>query len=269
LRPEADSLLREQLPGVIRAQIDKGEDIAAVVLVEQNRSLLLKGELDKPFLDRVAGAFTRLGLFKRAARILLFQLDGATEDTGREEFYLPLAQLYLLRQEYRAASDYAQTYLDTYPQGAMRGAVYGLMLDALEKQKRYAELLQQLERPDRPRSAALDIRAAWLYWQQERRADSVERLESAQRLGGTLEVKEMALLAESLYQLGRNKEAEKFFKPLKQDETFGPQASYRCAQLLLRQGKMQAGLNLLQDFVEKDKSGPWVLLAQDLLKEVR
>jgi hypothetical protein len=269
LRAEADSLLAEQLPGVIGDLIDKGEDIAAMVLVEQNRKLLLKGDLDKAFLDRIAGALTRLGLYKRAARIQLFLLDRAKGVAAREEYYMPLVQLYLLRREYRAASDYAKTYLDTYPRGVLRGAVYGLMLDALEKQKRYEELLQQLERSDRPLSAYLDVRAAWLYWQQDRLVDTVKRLESARKLTGKLEVKEMALFAESLYQLGRDKEAEKFFKPLKQDETFGPQASYRSAQLLLRKGKMQAGLNLLRSFVEKDKSGPWVLLAQDLLKEIR
>lgn len=269
LRPEADSLLSEQLPDVISSLLDKGEDIPGVVLVEQNRALLLKRNLDKAFLDRVAGALTRLGLFKRAARIVLFQLDRAPDLSSREEFYMPLAQLYLLRQEYRAASDYAQTYLDTYPKGRMRDALYGLMLDALEKQKRYEELLQQLERSDRPKSAMLDIRAAWIYWDQQRLAVAVERLESALRLTGQLEVKEMALLAESLFQLGRNKAAEKFFRPLRQDEVFGSQASYRSAQLMLRKGKVQDGLNLLRGVVEKDKSSPWVLLAQDLLKEIR
>lgn len=269
LRPEADSLLSEQLPGVISRQIDRGEDLSAVVLVEQNRGLLLKGDLDKAFLDRVAGALARLGLYKRAARILLFQLDRAVGTSAREEFYMPLAQLYLLRQEYRAASDYAQTYLDDYPRGEVRGPVYGLMLDALEKQKRYTELLHQLERSDRPRSAALDVRAAWIYWQQQQLPDVVSRLESAQKLSGPLEVKEMALFAESLFQLGQNQKAAKFFQQLIQDETFGPQASYRSAQLLLRQGKIEVGLNLLRGFVDKDKTGAWVLLAQDLLREIR
>lgn len=269
LRPEADSLLSEQLPGVINALIDNGEDISAVVLVEQNRKLLLKGDLERSFLDRVAGALTRLGLFRRAARILLFQLDRAVDMAAREEFYLPLAQLYLLRQEYRAASDYAQTYLDKYPKGGMRGAVYGLMLDALEKQKRSEELMQLLERSDRPRSAALDVRAAWLYWQQQRLDSTVERLQSAQRLTGGLEVKEMALLAESLYQLGRTRDAEKLFIELQADETFGPQARYRSAQLLMRLGKMREGLNLLRSLVDNDKTGPWTVLAQDLLKQVR
>lgn len=269
LRPEADSLLREQLPAVISVLINKGEDIPAVVLVEQNRKLLLKDKLDKQFLDGVAGALTRLGLFKRAARVLLFQLDRAAGTAKREELYLPLAQLYLFRREYRAAADYAQTYLDTYPNGDLRGEIYGLMLDALEKQKRDDELLRQLERPDRPQSAALDIRAAWIYWGQNRLDDTVDRLESAQKRGVIFQVKEMALLAESYYQLGRRKASEALYRALLDDKKFGPQASYRSAQLLLRQGQKRAGLKLLRNFVETDKAGPWVLLAQDLLKEVK
>ncbi len=236
LRAEADSLLREQLPAVISGLIKRNEDIPAVVLVEQNRKLLLKDQLDKEFLDQVAGALTRLGLFKRAARVLLFQLDRAKTDAVREEIYLPLAQLYLLRREYRAASDYAQVYLDTYPQGAQRSAAYGLMLDALEKQKRFDELLRQLERQDRPQSASLDIRAAWIYWQQERLADVAERLEHARKLGGVFEVKDMALLAETLYRLGRNLESAALYKTLLQNKVFGDQARYRSAQILLRQG---------------------------------
>ncbi len=269
LRAEADSLLREQLPAVISRLIKKGEDIPAVVLVEQNRKLLLKGQLDKEFLDQIAGAFTRLGLFKRAARVLLFQLDRAQGKKEREELYLPLAQLYLMRREYRAASDYARTYLDKYPQGSRRGEAYGLLLDALEKQKRFSELLQQLERKDRPQSATLDIRAAWIYWQQERLTDVAARLEHARALGGVFAVKDMALLAETLYQLGRNTESAALYKTLIQNKKFGAQAKYRSAQLLLRQGKKRDGLKLLQDFVEKDKDGPWVILAQDLLKEIK
>lgn len=269
LRDQGDSLLLEQLPTAINGLIARGEDIAAVVLVEQNRKLLLSSELDKAFLDNIAGALTRLGLFKRAARILLYELDRGKTAAGREQYYLPLAQLYLLRQDFRAASDYATTYLDTYPHGAKRGAVYSLMLDALEKQNRKDELLRQVERKDRPQSPALDIRAAWIYWQHERLADVVKRLESARSHGGHLEVKDLALLAESLYQLGRDSESEKLFRQLQDDKTFGPQASYRGGQLLLRRGEKSAGLKLLRHFVEKEKSGPWVLLAQDLLIEIR
>jgi len=268
-RPQADSLLLEQLPGLITRLIDKGEDIAAMVLVEQNRNLLLKGKLEKAFLGSISGALTRLGLYERATRILLFQLDRAADKSAREEVYLPLAQLFLLRQEYKAASDYAQMYLETYPRGEMRGDIYSVMLDALEKQKRLDDLLRQLERADRPQSARLDIRSAWIYWEQGRLADAVTRLESALKVADRLEVKEMALLAESLYQLGRREDAEKFYQQLRQDEKFGSQASYRSAQLLLRRGKTMAGLKLLRSLVEKDKIGPWSLLAQDLLKEVK
>ncbi len=268
LRDQADSLLREQLPTVISDLIDQGEDLPAVVLVEQNRKLLLQEKLEKPFLDRIAGALSRLGLFKRAARILLFQLDRAQTAAEREEFYLPLAQLYLLRQEYRAASDYAKSYLDSYPQGERRGAIYGLMLDALEKQKRQEELLQQLERSDRPQSPALDIRAAWVYAEQSRFGAAIRRLEHAREQNGIFQVKDMALLAEGYYQLQRNREAVAVYRSLLQDETFGPQSFYRSAQLLLRLGDRESGLKLLREFVDKEKSDPWSVLARDLLLEL-
>lgn len=268
LRPAADSLLLEQLPGVITKLVEQQKDIQAIVLVEQNREILLQERLDNEFLGLVAAALTRVGLYDRATRVVLFQLDRATSLASKEKFYLPLTRLYRLRGQNSAVINQAKTYLEVYPKGKSRGEIYSLMLDALTALKGNDELLRQLERPDRPVSAKLEMRAAWIYSQEERLDEVVKHLTRATSLAESLPPSETLLLAEALFQKQRNQEAAPLFTRLRQDSAFGAQASYRSAQLLLRQGKKRSALNLLREFVDKDQSSPWSLLAQDLLKEL-
>lgn len=268
LRAAADSLLLEQLPGVIGNLVEQKNDLQAIVLVEQNREILLQERLDNDFLGLIAAALTRLGLYERAIRVVLFQFDRATRVAEKEKFYLPLARLYRLQRQNQTVVNQAQTYLERYPKGESRGEIYSLMLDALVDLKGDDELLKQLERPDRPVSANLEMRAAWIYWQQERLGAVAERLTRAAELAGSLPQNETLLLAEALFQLERNREAAPLFDSLRSDPAFGAQASYRSAQLLLRKGERLAALKLLLEFVDKDQRSPWSLLAQDLLKEV-
>ncbi|WP_303722306.1 lipopolysaccharide assembly protein LapB [Malonomonas rubra] len=265
LRREADFLLLKQLPIVIDVLLQQHNYLEAVVLVEKNRKLLLSGDLDRTFLRNLANAFDNLGLYDRAARVLLYMFDKAKSDRQREPLYLPLAQSYLKRDEFGHASDYASRYLKEYPAGEDRGALFGVLLDAFAKQGRNEELLAWLGRKDRPSSPKLGIRAAWIYWNLNRPQEIVNCLEEVQRSGTELAVKEMALLAESYYRLNKNSAAEKIYRQLVDDSQYGSQAHYRLAQVLLRQQQPERALNLLARLVDEDGGTSWGKLAQDLL----
>jgi len=265
LRREADLLLLKQLPIVVHNLREQKNELAAVVLVEKNRKLLLRGGFDRAFLHDLAAAFDSLGLYARAGRVLLYLFDQATDEQQRKSLYLPLAKSYLKRNEFQYASNYAGRYLQKYPRGEDSGALFGVLLDAFEKQERYDELISWLARKDRPSSAELEIRAAWIYWQQEQLEDVARSLELALETREGLLVKEMALLAETYYLLQRNNAAEKIYRQLSDDKQYGTQARYRSAQLLLRQGDRSAALNLLQQLVDEDVNSSWGKLAQDLL----
>ncbi len=265
LRREADLLLARQLPGVVHQLLADHNDLDAVVLVEQNRKLLLSGHLDRAFLQDLATAFDNLGLYQRAARVLLYMLDRMAGQPDQQYLYLPLIQSYFKRGEYAEVTDFAGRYLEQYPQGEDAGAIYGLLLDAYQHQGNNDQLLTWLHKPDRPSSPELDIRAAWDYWRLERPADAIDSLERARQAGAQLQVKEMALLAEACYQVGRNQQAEKNYRTLLDDKEFGPQARYRTAQLLLRRKQNKSARDMLQQLVEQDGAGPWGKLARDLL----
>ncbi|NOY13978.1 MAG: hypothetical protein GXP51_10000 [Deltaproteobacteria bacterium] len=265
LRRETDLLLLEQLPKVVHRLLQQQQELDAVVLVEQNRKLLLRGGFDRSFLHDLAGAFDDLGLYARAGRVLLYMFDRAPSEAQRKPLYLPLAESFLQRNEFKEASGYADRYLQKYPRGADSAALFGVLLDAFEKQGRHDELLAWLARKDRPHSPELEIRAAWIYWQQQRLEDVAASLERARRDGGKLQVKEMALLAEVYYRLHRNTAAEKIYRQLEAESAFSSQARYRQAQILLRGRKRRDALNLLTQLVEEDGNSPWGRLAQDLL----
>ena len=262
---EADLLILKQLPIVVRQLIDNKNDLQAVVLAEKNRKLLLRSGFDKDFLHDLATAFDRLGLYKRAGRVLLYLFDRSAGTPEQEFIYLPLAQCFSKQKEYQQAGEYARRYLKKYPQGTDGGALFGILLDAFKREGHQDELLAWLNRKDRPSSPALEIRAAYIYWQLGKWQAVINSLEKVRSSGKSLEVKEMALLGEAYYQLNNYRKAEKIYKSLQGDPDFGTQASYRTAQTLLQQQRRKEALKLLKQVVETDGSSPWGKLAQDLL----
>jgi len=265
LRREVDILLLEQLPKVVHQLLEKKDDLQAVVLVEQNRKLLLGSGFDQLFLKDLALAFEKLGLYDRSGRVLLYLFDRSAGQPDQEEIYLPLARSFLKRDQYQEASEYAGRYLKKYPQGKDADSLFEVLLDSFERQDNDQDLLSWLTRKDRPRSPELESRAAWMYWKLGRIDDVVESLEWIRKSGHDLEVKEMALLGESYYQLDKNRQAEKIYLALHDDPTYGSRAKYRSAQTLLRRDNRRAALNLLRQAVDKDPDGAWGKLAQDLL----
>ncbi len=262
---EVDLLLLEQLPAVVHQLLEEKNDLQAVVLAEQNRKLLLRSGFNKGFLDDLATAFDRLGLYERAGRVLLYLFDRTSGQEEQKLIYLPLAQSYLKRKEYKKAGQYASRYLDKFPQGEDGGALFGILLDAFEREDRPEQLLAWLNRENRPSSSELEIRAAYIYWRQGKLQAVIESLERASSGGQSLQVKEMALLGESYYQLKKNSAAEKIYRQLHDDPDFGSQARYRTAQILLRQQQRNEALKLLNRVVETDGGSSWGKLAQDLL----
>ncbi len=262
---EVNLLILQQLPTVVHQLLEQKKDLQAVVLAEKNRKLLLRSGFQKDFLRDLATAFNRLGLYERASRVLLYLFDRTTGKPEQQTIYLPLAESYLKRAEYQKASDYAGRYLEKYPQGEDAASLFGILLDAFEREGQQDELLAWLSRKNRPSSSELEIRAAHIYWQMGQLEAVVQSLERVRQSGESLKVKEMALLGEAYYQLNKNSAAAKIYQQLHKDPDFGAQARYRTAQILLRQQQRKVALKLLNQLVETDGGSSWGKLAQDLL----
>ncbi len=264
LRREATLLLVRQLPLVVDKLLAEGQDLDAVVLVEQNRDLLLAGGYDRDFLNNLVIAFERLGLYDRATRVLLYLFDRSSNPAVRSQLYLPLAKSYKMRNLYNQAADYAREYLDRYPDGADGGALYVMLLDLLERDGREDEARELLQRPGRPQTPDVARRVAQAYWRQNNFQAVVDNLEMV-AAEQPLAVKDLALLAEAHYRLGNLDPAQGHYQQLLEAENFSSQARYRYAQTLLQQGRRGAAVEQLQQLVDGDSDSAWGQLARDLL----
>jgi predicted Zn-dependent protease len=265
LRADAEALLVELLPAVIQNLVVRGEDLQAVVLVEQNRQLLMNGELGWTFLLDLASAFNRLGLPERASRIYLFMLDGPRRGADKERLYLPLVQLFWEREEYLQAGNYAGQYLERYPQGKDRAQVFRWHLRALRETGRLPEAAGLLKASRAPWDRDVELEAARILT-----AVGDYRLlaEIAGRQEGSWEPAPEALLlqAEALRETGREARALPLYRRLMEDEAFADQASFRYAQIQLAQGEKKEALKILNRLVETGKSQLWRKLAEETLR---
>ena len=264
LRREVNLLLSQQLPIVVAQLLDQGNDLQAVVLVEQNRDLLLASGYDRAFLHNLVHAFDRLGLFERSARVLLYLYDQSAGREDHKDVYLPLAQNFIKRDQYLAAGDYARRYLQHFPDGEDAGALFALLIDTLERQGLEDEILEWLQRSDRPYTPEADIRAAGFYWRQNDFAAVVDNLVRAAAVQELLP-REQARLAESYYRLGNYPAALRHYEGLADNPDFSSQARYRSAQMMLQRGSRRAALEQLQKLVQEDANSAWGKLARDLL----
>ena len=267
LRHDAEVLLAKQVPLVVHQLLKDKKDLDAVVLVEKNRKLLLNSGFDRQFLNDLSAAFNRLGLYERSARVLLYMLDQTKDSAKRAPIYLPLVTSYLKRGDLDKVTDYASRYLNDYPQGKDASAMLDLLFDAYEKLGQQDKILAWLDKKERPTSPNLEIRAAWAYWHSGEQKKVIDSLKRARQEGAKLQVKEMALLAESIFEQGDMTAAKREYEALIEDKDYAPQALYRMAQILINQKEKDKAQEYIKRLQDEHANSSWAKLAQDLLND--
>jgi tetratricopeptide (TPR) repeat protein len=261
---EARALMADILPNVIDRLIDQGRNLEAVTMLEQHRELLVNSPWDKTFLPHLAEAMTRLGLFKRAARIYLYLLDGTTTAAGREPYFLPLVELLFEQQEYAAVEKYALRYQTRFPRGGDRAAIYLTRLKALRRTERTDRMATLLQSSKCPADPAIDLFGARFFW---RRCNYAQTARFAGKLNkknaGSAESR--LLEAEALRLGGRLKQALPLYRKLGQGRQFAEQARFQQASILLRLDKRSEAINLLRQLAEKGEDLHWKQLARETL----
>lgn len=262
LRGEAEALLAELLPAVIQNLVARGEDLQAVVLAEQNRHLLLSDGMGWAFLDDLASAFTRMGLPERAGRVYLFMLDSSRQDADKEPLYLPLVQSFWDRGEFLQAEYYAGQYLQRYPRGRDRAALFLWRLQSLVKGDQRVEAARLLRLPAVPWDLAVELEAARIL---SATGDFRQLAALAGRAAGrwTPAPETELLQAEALREVGREAQALPLYQRLREEEAFADQAAFRTAQILLKQGEKKAALKILSRLAETGRSPLWRRLAEE------
>lgn len=269
LAPEGQALLREMVPQQIASAIANKDDLQALVLVEQYRSLLVDDAMTGPLLLELGRATTRLGLFERACKLYLYLLDSAAGRPEEENYYLPFLETAFDRGELDLLRTYALRYLTRFPKGKDRARVFYLQVRAMQQSQDLEGAATLLKSPQRPKDEALELLATEIFWKLERYAEVASCFggPSQQPVAGP--AAGLILKAEALCKLGREAEALPIFQQLMSQEEFADQAMFRYGELRLQQGNRREGFSTLRRLAAEGKSPLWRKLAEESLVQAK
>jgi len=266
LRAHAQALLAEVLPVVIHDLVAREKYFEALVLVEQNRDLLVATSRNFDFLVELGQVFTKLNYADSAQRLYTYLLDVNDVGERQEQVFAPLLNSLLQQENYDRVLSYAKRYFNDYPQGKNRSAVFFLQLRALLAQGNEDEVIRELQKKKHPESVAINRLAANLAWKHKLVPMAQQNIDAVVGDDFTNAAPADQLLqAEILLYQGEMSAALKRYRNLSTIPGFVDQASYRAATILLRQGQRKQGLKLLQKLVDMDKESQWRSLAQETL----
>ena len=263
---QAEALLVEILPLVVKEKIANKDYVDALALAEQNRAILIGGKVNGDFLAELGLAFAGLCFWNRAVRVYLYMMDIAKNKKEEESVYLPLVQAYYEKNDFGQVQEYCQRYLADFPEGQNRAAIIYLQISALYKSSRTDEALRLLKQQVLPPSAELDALAGRIFYETgdyEMAEKHLARI-MATDLNG-IEPIVVMMRAEALFRSGRGEASLPLYRHLEKFDAFADQAVYRIAQVCMATNDKGAGLKLLQTLVEKAKSPLWRKMATETL----
>lgn len=233
LKPETEELLSEILPPKLQELLQAGKDFAAVVLVEQNRDLLIRHRLDDELLLAIAAAYRKLGMHEQADRICLYLVDVSKVAEHRQQALLDLAESNLDGGRFSLARHYAELYRKEFPKGPRIDRALLIAALAVGQQGGADQAAPLLRNRDLSRDPALALRAAEMLWNN---GDYLQVEACLQKLAGQgkLPPRGQLLNAENLLRLGKTDQALKQFQALYDDPELGDQARYQVAGIELR-----------------------------------
>jgi len=263
LRDTATALLIQSLPDEIRRLVAAGQAMDALVLAKQNRELFANRWLDSDVLAEVAKSYQNLGIFKEAQGAWLYLLE-ISHDPERERFFLPLISALFERGEYSQVEEYAAQYAYNYPSGADRTAILRLRLASLLALNQYDKILSLLPAP-LPDDREIRAIAAAVHFQRDDFAATAALLRG-EASAPVAAPRNLFMLADSSYRLDDLKTAAAVFGRIKDDKTYGDEATYRLAEIARRQGDRGAEEAFLKQLAAKGGDSPWRRFAQKALE---
>ena len=285
LRTYAQALLAEILPPYIEELIAGQQHFDAMLLVEQNRDILVATQRDYAFLLNLGKVFSELEFYARAVKLYEYVVDATAQGDKLEPVYAHLIEALYEQGDYSSVEAYAQRYLsqfrndDTWQDEAHASAVYLNYVRALLKLGRETEADALLHTPGHPRGTALDRFFARRLWQQNEiiaAGQQLQRIVTENTLvqggvmggdGGAL-AEDFYIYAESLYAQKQLTSALEYYQRLVDTPEYGLAAMYRMGSILIEQGERGRGLIFLTQVAESaetDISSRWKRLAQQSL----
>ncbi|MGM0646325.1 MAG: tetratricopeptide repeat protein [Thermodesulfobacteriota bacterium] len=263
LQNEAKVLMGELLPPVVRGYLEQGDYVRGLALVAEHREILVRTDMPHAFLERVGDTFEELGLNERAARVFLYML-ARSGDPERRALLLPrVVRLWKQMDDPMRAAEYAEIYLQEFPEGTERAAVIGDTAESFLEAEEPERALDWLLPSQRPYSRRLDVltaRALYAVEQYERMGRYLERSTLPQEM---LAPRTRYIWADSLYQQGAFAEALPLWRTLFEDEDFATRALYKGAECLTQLGRTEEAAKLYTRLAEETDNPVWQQMAEE------
>ncbi|MFO7830748.1 MAG: tetratricopeptide repeat protein [Desulfuromonadaceae bacterium] len=270
LRPYAQALLAEILPSYIEYLIEQERYFEAMLLVEQNRDILVATQRNYDFLLNLGQVFNGLEFYPRAVKLYQYVVDATEDDDKLEPVYVPLIESLYALGDYRNVAMYAQRYLNlfnndgTWQSEERAAAVYLHYVKALFDLGREDEAEALLRADDRPHSEALDRFAARYFWRNDEVVLAGEQLRDVIQ-DGNAEMQDLFVYAESQYAQQDFNAALETYERLSANEEYRLPALYRMGNILIERGEEEQGLTFLTQVAESNGDSRWKQLAQQSL----
>lgn len=262
LRTEAQALLIEQLPGVIKQLVRDGEYIKALVLAKQNKRYFINGWLNNALLYDLAKAYIHLGMYSETAQTYQYLFDVAAEGE-KEKIYLPMIQSLFGAGRHLQVEEYADRYLIRYPDGRHRAEIFELKVRAMAENGEGSKALQLLNDPRNPQLPRLELLKGRLYFAAGQWQKTIDTL-SQPAVNDLLASQGMFMaLAESHFQIGQFDQAATWFDRILSRDPESEQARFRLAQIERARNNRQQALKLFRELAEKGKDPLWSKLARE------
>ncbi len=260
------TMMIELLPVTVRELVSGKEYLKALVLAEQNRDLLVSGQISSDFLSELGLAFAGLCIWNRAIRVYSYILDISRGTPAEEGAYLPLIEVLLASESHDQVEAYATHYLKHYPAGHDLTDILRLRAESLHKSGKTRQAGDIIQQYDITTSRTLNSLAARIFWDLEEYGLVEKHL--SRNMGTDLsgaDPGDIFLRAESLFKTGRTDQALPFFTFLIDIPDQADQALYRAAQIHLARKERGQGVKLLQRLAEEGKSPLWKKMAAETL----
>lgn len=280
LRGYAHALLAEILPPYIEDLIAEQQYFDAMLLVEQNREVLVATQRNYAFLLNLGKVFSELEFYARAEKLYEYVVDATAQVEKLEPVFVPLINALYEQGDYRSAEAYARRYLeefrdgDTWQDESNAATVYLDYVMTLLKLERESEADALLVAQERPRGNALDRFAARRLWRRNKIIAAGQQLqriveqESTVGDDGGVLAEDIYIYAESLYAQKQLGAALEHYQRLVDVPEYALAAMYRMGSILIEQGERSRGMIFLTkvaESAETDTGSRWKRLAQQSL----
>lgn len=264
LYPQGQALLLELLPKVVKNLMEQELYLQSLALVQKHRETLIHSFLPLDFLFDLGQAFEQFGFYNRASRVYFYMISIA-EKGLRKDIYLPLIRSCYFNEEYDLSIQYAEHYLDNFPQGKNNNNIYYFLVQSQKAKGKLQKAAHMLSKADRPISRKLDIIAAKILFNLGKYKEVEFYMSRAMASDWQKSSpSDILIRAEALFQSGYIDQALSFYNYLKKQNTTADQAYYRIGQIFLKKGKKTQAINFWRQLADNNSNDPmWQKLAQE------